>query len=201
MSPKRAALLATANDLFHQQGIRQVSVEEICRQASVSKATFYKYFRNKTEWVLAFLSAYFDALAEAQYAILETPREGFADKFRRMMQLDRQQLHQMGTPLLEELLAPERPEIQKLIDQLMERHRERIEVLLKEGQQQGVINPRFTLDFFFFIQQRLMDSFREPQLQTLIPDVTQRAELLADFATYGMMRPPDCEEQTKTARQ
>ena len=40
-------ILKTAHDLFWKFGIRRVTIEEICREANVSKMTFYKYFRNK----------------------------------------------------------------------------------------------------------------------------------------------------------
>ncbi len=46
---KRKQLLAKGKTLFWKYGIRRVSVEEICREASVSKMTFYRYFPNKIE--------------------------------------------------------------------------------------------------------------------------------------------------------
>lgn len=47
MSQKRDQLLQTGEALFIKHGMRRVTVEEICRQAGVSKPTFYKYFENK----------------------------------------------------------------------------------------------------------------------------------------------------------
>jgi AcrR family transcriptional regulator len=44
---KQEDLLKAAERLFLQKGIRQVTVEEIVREAQVSKATFYKYFADK----------------------------------------------------------------------------------------------------------------------------------------------------------
>lgn len=42
-------IIDTATDLFLRFGVKRVTVEEICRSAHVSKMTFYKYFKNKTE--------------------------------------------------------------------------------------------------------------------------------------------------------
>ena len=47
MSRKRDRLIQTGETLFVKHGMRRVTVEEICRQAGVSKPTFYKYFENK----------------------------------------------------------------------------------------------------------------------------------------------------------
>ena len=42
-------ILTTAKDLFWKYGIKRVSIEEICKEAKVSKMTFYKFFPNKIE--------------------------------------------------------------------------------------------------------------------------------------------------------
>ena len=39
--------ITTAKMLFWKHGIKRVSIEEICKEASVSKMTFYKFFKNK----------------------------------------------------------------------------------------------------------------------------------------------------------
>ena len=48
-SAKREQIVRTGNLLFSKHGLRRVTVEEICREAGVSKMTFYKYFPNKLE--------------------------------------------------------------------------------------------------------------------------------------------------------
>ena len=39
--------VTTAKTLFWKYGIKRVSIEEICKEASLSKMTFYKFFKNK----------------------------------------------------------------------------------------------------------------------------------------------------------
>ena len=46
---KYKAVFDTARDLFWKYGIKRVSIEEICKEAGVSKMTFYKFFPNKIE--------------------------------------------------------------------------------------------------------------------------------------------------------
>ena len=47
MSDKLIQLVQAGETLFIKHGMRRVTVEEICRQAGVSKPTFYKHFKNK----------------------------------------------------------------------------------------------------------------------------------------------------------
>jgi AcrR family transcriptional regulator len=50
----RERILATSYDLFLQQGVRAVGVNEIIATAGVAKATFYHHFPSKDDLVLAF---------------------------------------------------------------------------------------------------------------------------------------------------
>src|SRR5215469_1803246 len=51
----RDKILATAADLFYQQGIRAVGVDLIVEQAGVAKTSLYRHFRTKDDLVVAFL--------------------------------------------------------------------------------------------------------------------------------------------------
>lgn len=44
---KTDVIQQTALSLFSQHGWKHISVDEICRQANVSRVTFYKHFKNK----------------------------------------------------------------------------------------------------------------------------------------------------------
>lgn len=46
---RKAQILESAQILFAQFGLKKVSTDDIAREAGISKATLYKYFRNKTE--------------------------------------------------------------------------------------------------------------------------------------------------------
>ena len=47
MSKKADKIILVGKELYYKYGIKRVSVEEICKEANVSKMTFYKYFSNK----------------------------------------------------------------------------------------------------------------------------------------------------------
>lgn len=72
---RRARLVRTAERVFISQGYRGATMEGIAESASVSKATLYSYFPDK--------SAIFDAVAEAVahdlVGIVEAKLDGIAD--------------------------------------------------------------------------------------------------------------------------
>lgn len=51
----RARILAAANELFYADGIRATSADRIIGQVGITKVTFYRHFRTKSELVVAYL--------------------------------------------------------------------------------------------------------------------------------------------------
>lgn len=43
--------MMTANGLFSKDGVREVSIDDICRKLCISKKTFYQYYAQKEDLV------------------------------------------------------------------------------------------------------------------------------------------------------
>lgn len=56
MDAQSEQILLTAGKLFHQIGIRNVSIDEICSELRISKKTFYSHFQQKEDLVDAIVS-------------------------------------------------------------------------------------------------------------------------------------------------
>jgi AcrR family transcriptional regulator len=77
-------ILAAADKLFYEQGIRAVGVDTIAAEAGVSKRTLYNYYPTKDDLIAAYLTARFKHVepsdAPAREQIL-----GYFDRLERMM--------------------------------------------------------------------------------------------------------------------
>lgn len=51
----RQQILAAANELFYTHGIRATSADRIIEQVGITKVTFYRHFRAKSDLVVAYL--------------------------------------------------------------------------------------------------------------------------------------------------
>jgi len=71
---RRARLESAALRLFRARGFDSVTVEEVCADAGVAPATFYRYFGGKEEVVFAYRRAFESALAAAIDAAATAPR-------------------------------------------------------------------------------------------------------------------------------
>ena len=71
-SPKRAAVLAAAAEVFLEAGVEAASMDEIARRAKVSKATVYSHFESKQ----ALLKAIVHERCKAMLPPLSSPEFG-----------------------------------------------------------------------------------------------------------------------------
>jgi TetR/AcrR family transcriptional repressor of mexJK operon len=71
-TPKRAAILAAARDLFLTDGYDRTSVDAVAARASVSKRTVYDYFGDKQALLHAVLEAAGAALLAAMQSALDS---------------------------------------------------------------------------------------------------------------------------------
>jgi AcrR family transcriptional regulator len=62
---RRARIEKTALELFRARGFDNVTVEDVCTEAGVAPATFYRYFGTKEEVVFAYREDFTRALREA----------------------------------------------------------------------------------------------------------------------------------------
>lgn len=54
-SETRDRILTAANELFYAQGIRATSADRIIERVGITKVTFYRHFRTKSDLVVAYL--------------------------------------------------------------------------------------------------------------------------------------------------
>jgi AcrR family transcriptional regulator len=55
-APAKGRILETANDLFYEDGIRNVGVDRIISASAVTKATFYKHYRAKENLIVEYIT-------------------------------------------------------------------------------------------------------------------------------------------------
>ncbi|HYL89602.1 MAG TPA: helix-turn-helix domain-containing protein [Burkholderiales bacterium] len=77
-------ILAAADKLFYEQGIRSVGVDTIAARAGVSKRTLYNYFPTKDDLIAAYLTARFKHV-EASDAPAREQILGYFDRLEKMM--------------------------------------------------------------------------------------------------------------------
>jgi AcrR family transcriptional regulator len=70
---RRSRIEQTALELFRARGFDRVTVEDVCAEAGVAPATFYRHFGTKEEVVFAYWEGFLEALRRATDAVAEAP--------------------------------------------------------------------------------------------------------------------------------
>lgn len=85
-SKKQLHILEASKKLFYKYGIKKVTIEEICKDANVSKMTFYKYYPNKNELVKGMLTFLFENGIKQFRDLMESDIP-FSEKLAKMLEL------------------------------------------------------------------------------------------------------------------
>lgn len=177
MSRKRDLLIQTGEALFVKHGMRRVTVEEICRQAGVSKPTFYKYFENK-----AALARRIDELwiEEAQQRIdeIEDAEAPFPEKMKQILVMKQELAARPGPEFLEDLIH---------LDIDLSHALRRVKRFLVQGQQHGDIRADVRPDFLMAAFEVLNSMQYDPRIRDLYEDAETLARDVFKLFCYGAL--------------
>jgi AcrR family transcriptional regulator len=71
-APAKGRILDTANELFYEDGIRNVGVDRIIAASAVTKATFYKHYRAKDNLIVEYIQSRHERVRADIEAIIAT---------------------------------------------------------------------------------------------------------------------------------
>jgi AcrR family transcriptional regulator len=182
--PKRNQLIETGEILFTRHGIRRVTVEEICRQAGVSKMTFYKYFSGKLELLKEIWNGWSDSIY-SRLRDLEADGASFIQCMQAIVEFKIELISKMSPELIEEIIQSE-PEMREFIQDLRARSIARFLEFVSAAKERGEmrdIKPEFLLT----VTDLLGDVARNAELRRLYPTDMEFIREINDFFFFGII--------------
>jgi len=191
-SAKSDVLVSTARDLFFKFGIRRVSVEEICREAGISKMTFYKYFPNKIELVKRILTEFFTE-GYREYDAIKAKDIPYSEKVRQILEFKRRQAQMISNEMFVDLTRNPLPELQEFFAR--ERQKS-IEISLRdlvEAQKKGDIRADIKPEFILYMLNKILEMSRDEKLNQHYESHEDLVNELLSFFFYGILKAKDHE--------
>ena len=183
---KHQQIISTGRTLFWKFGIKRVTIEEICREANVSKMTFYKHFKNKIDLVKCIIDQITEE-ATVKYQKIMAQDIPFEEKVLQSIHLKMEQTEDMSSEFFDDYYLHADPELSKF---LMEKINYSLALVLKDyidAQKRGDIRKDIKPEFIMYFLNKMMDMVKDEQLvktyehpQDLIMEVT-------NFFFYGIM--------------
>ena len=185
-NPKHLELLHTARQLFWKHGIRRVSVEEVCREAGVSKMTFYRAFPNKIELAKAMLQQAFDE-SMAEYRAIMAQDIPFEEKVQQQLLLKFKGTKGISAELVRDIYSNRDWGLREYMEQRTE---EALKVIMDDfaqAQQKGWIRKDMRLDFILFLFHRMQAWITDEHLLASYADTQELVMEITNFFFYGIM--------------
>ncbi|MBK3516314.1 TetR/AcrR family transcriptional regulator [Carboxylicivirga marina] len=185
-SKKYQSIVATGKELFWRYGIKRVSLEEICKDASVSKMTFYKYFPNKIDLAKSILESILEESFEKFDLILESDST-FQNKVEQMLLMKMEGTKDISAEFLNDVYGNPDIGLHQLMEHAHKRSTKMFTRFLETEQEKGEIRSDIKIDFVIY-QMNLMTQIVNDQ--TMLDKYDTPNQLIMEsmrFLFYGLM--------------
>lgn len=178
-------LLDASQKLFWKFGFKKVTIEEICRDAKVSKMTFYKHFDNKAEVAKKVIDRLV-AKAIADFTDLKNNASSSAELIEGMLKMKKEGIHEISKEFLTDFYADTDL---GLAEYLQVKTGEVMVSMLadfKELQDRGLIRSDLNIQFYLYMANKLSTFMDDPYLLSLNANPEDLIMEFTNLFAYGM---------------
>lgn len=181
----KASLLAAAKTLFWKFGLRKVTVQDICKEANLSKMTFYRSFKNKNALALELLEAISNKGFE-DYTQIMAQQIPFAEKVEAIVAMK----HESTQAISQEFLLEVTKSVDPAFQALLEVQREKSELAMRkdfaQAQKEGWIRQDLGLDAIFHLLGTIQEQLYDPAFMAMHQNTQEAIMVLTNFFFYGI---------------
>lgn len=180
------AIMASAKSLFWKHGIRRITVEEICREAGVSKMTYYRIFKNKGEVAEKVLV---DIMEEGMqdYRNIMDKQITFSEKMEQIILLKHDSSANISEEFIKDIYQNEEMGLVQKIEELTKSYLVEVMEDYKLAQKQGWIRQDLKLEFIMYIQDQLTNMVLDKNLLSMYNNVQEVIMEITNFFFYGIL--------------
>lgn len=179
------AIIHASKKLFWKYGIKRVSVEEICKEANISKMTFYRMFKNKKELALHLLHKLYDE-GFSDYSKIMEQEIPFPQKIAELVQYKYEVSQDLSKEFFTELYQSTDKDIQESLVKQLERSQSAMRIDFTKAMKEGWISNELSMEFIFYMLGVIQEKMLDPELLSLYNNMQEAALGLIQFFFYGI---------------
>lgn len=183
---KLQQIYSIAKTMFMRHGFKRVSIEEICREAGVSKMTFYKFFANKFD-LLKFILEKITSETLAEYRDILKQNIPYAEKVTQMIQMKLKYTDEISQEFFNDLYKNAEPELVEFWQQKMQEIMRLVLEDLKAAQLQGDVRAEIKPQFILYFLNHLFEMVKDDRLLQLYDSPQALINELTRFFFYGIL--------------
>ena len=185
-NPKRELILKTSKDLFWKFGFKRVTVEEICKEAGVSKMTYYKFFSNKIDMVKILMDGLLNEALEKYKKISESDIP-YPEKVIQMIDLKKEQIQTMSSEFFRDYVQSDDPELINFLNQLTQENLQLFTNDFKKAQEDGNIRSDLKVEFIMYVMNHLIEMTHDDALLNMYEKPQDLVMEITNFLFYGIL--------------
>lgn len=180
------ALVDTGRMLFWKYGIRRVTIEEICKEAGVSKMTYYKHFPNKNALVKVILDRWIQKLTDDYDKVMEAD-ETFEEKMAKIILMKIGYAHDISQELVADLYGHPDKELAEYMNEKIEVSIRSFENALRDAQIKGEIRREIKIEFIVYMINKMKEMASDRRMIDLYGTTEEWVAEMTGFFTYGIL--------------
>lgn len=184
-NPKKNQILATGKEFFWKFGFKRVSIEEICREAGVSKMTFYKFFPNKTELAKIILDEVFEDSLKKIHK-LGDEHESPDETLKKILQLKAEGSRNVSEEFIKDLYANPEGELKVYMEEKTKVVFAEMIRVYEKGKENGWVRKDLNIPFFMLYVQKSMDMFSGDEVMHFFDTSQEMIMEATKLLVYGI---------------
>ena len=185
-NPKRDLILETGKVLFWKFGYKRVTIEEVCKEAGVSKMTYYKYFANKIELVKTIMDNILRVSLD-KYKNIMASDIPYPEKVVALIHLKKDQIENMSSEFFKDYLQSGDPELISYLEQLSGESMQMFVDDFRKAQENGDIRQDLKIEFIMYVMNHLVEMAQEDALLNIYDEPQELVMEITNFLFYGIL--------------
>lgn len=185
---KKQQIERKAKELFWKYGFKKVTIEEICKKATVSRKTFYTFYENKSALIIFLLQQMTDAKI-TEYKDIINENSTFSEKLKKMLALKYASSNSFSMEFIDDFFHPDAEEILTFYTKSTQNSMSMIQDFFVEAQKKNEMNPDLDIKFVMLMMQKMLDICSQPDVMAFFPDAETMTRQISQFVIYGVMPP------------
>ena len=187
----RQRIITYAHRIFLERGFRKITIEELCAGMALSKRTFYKYFKNRDDLVLAIVQEVVRARFGKIFLNL-TSDQPVRQVIQRHFQLLQEEAFQNVSLVFLSDVQDLMPELWEFIDQVRAQVALGLGRIIERGQREGAVRRDIDPEVFGKIVQAILVRVADPHyVMSLGLSLQQVAGTMREVVMHGVMIPEE----------
>ncbi|MFZ1703949.1 MAG: TetR/AcrR family transcriptional regulator [Saprospiraceae bacterium] len=180
------SIVETANTLFMKHGMKRITVEEICREAGVSKMTFYRNFDNKDDVAEKIILDISERNMKRYREIMKGDIP-YAEKIQQIVVLKKEASQEISEEFIKDILQNDNIVfIEHLNNQRKKVSTEYIKDF-KDAQKKGEVRQDIKPEFILYMLDTMYEKMKDPRLAAMYKDTHEATIEVTKFFFYGIL--------------